>query len=1015
FQLNAPRFHNEAQFRSALIEPTIRVLAKKANGLFLWAQLAFEVFLSAENPTKSLLNLVEEDALATIDGLYLEMLLLIQVKLDRKDKELDKELLSTFNPSKGDWAGQVKRPFLSGPLQNLPAWASNVRGHSCSTCISYSTSVHEEIPYIHRDHPNGVTPCPAPTLRSPIHLTPPAALFLLLVQSKSSTSLNAGSTPFTDIPFPMPSGEPDTSMDLIKTAGLSTAFPGQSGPDLRSGALVRIKHATFREWLCQSHPPTLISSLIGASVDEEEDLRFVVAPTEEVGQAMLAKGSLGLLTTSAASAASLDSHKDDADKPVDGKPKSVKDGENTQQEEMLDYAGRYWPAHCASLISALHSVDESAMYANSTMTPGSRWYDLRQDMLQFLKTNLLWWVDTCCSKKWIKQARSGMVELREVLLDVIPEEDLQADINDLTQWVEEAIRLLDSPSGASSIPIDNRTDDHSLIWRHYSTELVRREEALEILRREEERRKREEEDLKAREEEERRIREEAERKAREEAERKAREEAERKAREEAERKSREEAECKAREEAEHKAREEAERKAREEAERKTREEAERRAREEAERKSREEALRKAREETKRISREATEQKAREEAERRVREEAERKTREEALRMAQREAERAAREEAGRKAARDEAERKVREQAHRKAHEDAERIAREVAERSIQEEVARIAQEAERKIQEEAALEARQEADRKAKEELERKLLKEAEARTREEERRRRAMQEQKESATRKRRETEGSDHRVPQEREAGPRSVLPRGRARSDGASITNAGVLDLKLPEDMSLLDSFAALSFGDDSFQVDSPTTASRSKVPKAASDSNTDGDGHLSTDKDSTRSIPVTPTSDLEPSIPTSRDETAKIRLYTRSPAPSNAPTVRPTPAEASSKTPKLDTFRATNSNPRSGAGRRPVAPQPGHSAVHSAMVYKVPLELNSQGLNHGSQTKVGGKLPIPQHPKHNLLHLLILKLRPQLLLHGESGQESFPGLKNILSSLINKPPLSKGATL
>ncbi|PVF92593.1 hypothetical protein CPB86DRAFT_176090 [Serendipita vermifera] len=955
FQLNAPRFHNEAQFRSALIEPTIRVLAKKANGLFLWAQLAFEVFLSAENPTKALLNLVEEDALATIDGLYLEMLLLIQVKLDRKDKELDKELLSTFNPSKGDWAGQVRvitgerfpknalslvLSLIAYSLETLSVetiaeftglglertWALLRYLHIVLDVCPRGDAVYPSRPSERRysmsrsnsalphspTSPSSPLPSTSPkqskrraasksrhSALSPSRKRRPSALSL----KKSSTSLNAGSTSYTDMPFPIPSGEPETSMDLARTAGLATAFPSQSGADLRSGALVRIKHATFREWLCQSHPPTLISSLIGASVDEEEDLRFVVAPTEEVGQAMLARCSLSLLATSAASIAPSDpttSQKDDASKPVDGKPKSVKDGESTQQEEMLDYAGRYWPAHCASLISAFHSVDESAMYANSTMTPGSRWYDLRQDMFQFLRTKLLWWVDTCCCKKWTKQARSGLVELREVLLDVIPEEDLQADISDLTQWVEEAIRLLDSPSGASSIPIDDRTDEHSLIWKYYSIELVRREEALEMLRREEERRRREEEERKAREAEERRLREETERKAREEAERKAREEAERTAREEAERKAREEAERRAREEVERKAREEAERKAKEESERKAHEEAERRAREEAERKVREEALRKGREEAEHVAREEAERKEREEAERRIRDEAERKARQEALRRAQAEAERVAREEAERKAAREEAERKAREESQKKAREEAERVAGEEDERKIQEEVARIAQEAERKISEETALRAQQEAEQK-----------------------RRAMQEAKELATRKRRETEGSDHRVPQERESSSNSVLPRGRAKSDGAPAISAGILDLRLPEDMSLLDSIAALSFADGSFQVDSPT-ATKTKIPKATSESNTDGDGCLSTDKESTRSIPVTPTSDLEPSIPTARDEITKTRLHTTSPAPSNAPTVRPTPPETSSKASKSDAPRPTNSNPRSG--RRPPAPQP-----------------------------------------------------------------------------------------
>jgi hypothetical protein len=476
FQLNAPRFHNEAQFRSALIEPTIRVLAKKANGLFLWAQLAFEIFLSAENPTKALLNLVEEDTLGTIDGLYLEMLLLIQVKLDRREKDLDKELISSFNPSNGGWAGQVLSLTGERFPKNALSLVLSVVTYSLETlsveAIAEFTGLGLErtwilLRYLHivldvcprgdvvyptrpsqrrfsmsrsnialphsPTSPSSPLPSSSPkqpkkrgasksrhSALSPARKRRPSALSL----KKSSNSLNAGSAMFTDMPFPIPSGEPETSMDGMRTAALHAGFPSQSGPDLRSGALVRIKHATFREWVCQSHPPTLISNLIGASVDEEEDLRFVVAPTEDVGQAMLAKGCLSLIGTSAACAAiksssapleiTADQH-EDADKLTDNKPKSL-DGEITQQEEMLDYAGRYWPAHCASLISALHSVDESSHYANSTMTPGSRWQDLRQDMFQFFRVNLLWWVDTCSSKKWTKQARAGLVELRDVLL-----------------------------------------------------------------------------------------------------------------------------------------------------------------------------------------------------------------------------------------------------------------------------------------------------------------------------------------------------------------------------------------------------------------------------------------------------------------------------------------------------------------------------------------------------------------------------------------------------------------------
>ena len=86
FHVHAPRFNRHSQFRVALIEPTIRALMNRAEGLILWASLAFEILLMADNPTRMLLSLVEEDALADVNGLYLELVLTAQSNLDVLNK-----------------------------------------------------------------------------------------------------------------------------------------------------------------------------------------------------------------------------------------------------------------------------------------------------------------------------------------------------------------------------------------------------------------------------------------------------------------------------------------------------------------------------------------------------------------------------------------------------------------------------------------------------------------------------------------------------------------------------------------------------------------------------------------------------------------------------------------------------------------------------------------------------------------------------------------------------------------
>ncbi|KAG8770181.1 hypothetical protein FRC15_004207, partial [Serendipita sp. 397] len=83
FQQHAATFHHHPQFRHTLIEPTIRVLAKRAEGIFLWAKVAFEMLINAENPTRILLNLIEEDSLGDLNGLYLECVLDAQTRLNK--------------------------------------------------------------------------------------------------------------------------------------------------------------------------------------------------------------------------------------------------------------------------------------------------------------------------------------------------------------------------------------------------------------------------------------------------------------------------------------------------------------------------------------------------------------------------------------------------------------------------------------------------------------------------------------------------------------------------------------------------------------------------------------------------------------------------------------------------------------------------------------------------------------------------------------------------------------------
>jgi hypothetical protein len=491
FQVHAAQFHNHSQFRTALIEPTIRVLAKRAEGLILWAMLAFEMLLTAENPTRMLLNLVEEDALSDVRGLYLELMLTAQFNLD-----ILNELRAPPSAPREDTGNRGEEPSTSsagpsmpvGVLPRVPeAFPKNALAAVVSA-VGYATEVLSvaaiaeltglglertviilDLLSTVLDHSYSSTgrstsqPHVALTSSSRVNLVtgnaPPVSPLKPRKRSASTPRKSSFSPPrkasrpasshgiprFLHSPmsanFASTSGgarRPSSDMTnqqqgqdsgssthrslqapSKRNTTLAVPFPStaHSGHGGATGRTVRIRHVTFREWVHLPHPPTLLSCLTGKGSAEEDDLRFLIAPSREGAHAMLAKGCFGIIRTTNLTPQQLEDR--DRGGTAEGcSDDSAKgsDAGDASEDEVVSYACRYWAHHCAEMLSSLTATRQrSEIYMSISSTIGPRWKAIRGDMLEFFTRKLLWWVDTSIALNCVPQGIRGLKGLRDIL------------------------------------------------------------------------------------------------------------------------------------------------------------------------------------------------------------------------------------------------------------------------------------------------------------------------------------------------------------------------------------------------------------------------------------------------------------------------------------------------------------------------------------------------------------------------------------------------------------------------
>jgi hypothetical protein len=122
---------------------------------------------------------------------------------------------------------------------------------------------------------------------------------------------------------------------------------------------------------------------------------------------MLAKGCLAIIRKNA-------SITETGGESPDGRGSSSHGEDGDTEKDDVAYACRYWPLHCAQLLEALNSSG-FGMYMSSGSSGGSRWKDLRGDMLEFFTRRLLWWVDVMSAEGWAEEGVRGLNSLREVL------------------------------------------------------------------------------------------------------------------------------------------------------------------------------------------------------------------------------------------------------------------------------------------------------------------------------------------------------------------------------------------------------------------------------------------------------------------------------------------------------------------------------------------------------------------------------------------------------------------------
>lgn len=493
FHLHSAQLHASKRFRSALIEPTIRMLTKKADGLILWSKLAFEMVLLTDNPTKMLLNLVEEDALGDINGLYLELVLRAQMSLDvinKRGGDYPKNAIARILSAVGYSfdilsVGAIAR--LTGfelehtltvikllkivmdiatpePRAGRGLMAHDMRSSSRTQLTSGATSSMSLPKSSKRSRSKARESSFSPARSKSAHSNARRRSDATRVRGQDltvETTLLIPSSPKNGIVFP--SDSPSTV--------LNADIPDGDTKSAQSSALVKTKHPTFLDWIRLPHPPTLLSSLTGKSTEEEDDIRFVVAPSKQGAHEMLARACFDIIRTDGEK---LDINADNLPPNKPERRRVAIEATQAVPDDLL-YACRRWPRHCAQLLRSIDPDAGSNIFMSIAATGGERWSPLREDMLDFFSHKLLWWVDVCSSKGWISEALVGVTELKRALQGVPPEDQINESVEALIQWCEESLRLFAfAERNASWSDQVERDAELSLIWQHYAEELMAR-------------------------------------------------------------------------------------------------------------------------------------------------------------------------------------------------------------------------------------------------------------------------------------------------------------------------------------------------------------------------------------------------------------------------------------------------------------------------------------------------------------------------------------------------------------
>ncbi|KAG8811503.1 hypothetical protein FRC19_003750 [Serendipita sp. 401] len=304
-----------------------------------------------------------------------------------------------------------------------------------------------------------------------------------------ATSPTSGSLPFSMNPDAHLSREEmqqshQQSMGLVPTDPSPVSTRQEQNTKGAFSALVHIRHSTMREWICQPHPPTLLSSLMGKGAMEEDDLRFVVAPSREGGHRLLATSCLRLIKEEVSRVQGTTSK--DATTQQEQREKEVHWVAGTMEStpmmtitDPISYSSRRWAYHSTQFLLSIDIGKRSSIYLSIASTRGSRWVELRDELIEFFSGPLLWWVDACYSRNWTSDAIGGLKQLRRVLQKYPSEEGVTPIIQEIVQWCSETIVLLEKPDALTTTSEEEGIVAFPLVWKHHSQEFLVRAELKE--------------------------------------------------------------------------------------------------------------------------------------------------------------------------------------------------------------------------------------------------------------------------------------------------------------------------------------------------------------------------------------------------------------------------------------------------------------------------------------------------------------------------------------------------------